>query len=180
MDKCAYFRDEPLTPRAGHFACQAGKVPPLVVERWHGSADAGGSGSSGLLVFSSGSANAGNSGYVLVGSGSATAGRGGAVCLSIGSGTSGSGGIVQVHSGRLTASSGGSIAISSGEGTQTSSGSVRVASANGGNRSSGNSRLVPERALWGIQELSLLEVAQVHLDAVAHYKRGPWHKWLWR
>ena len=66
-------------------------------------ANAGTSGVSGRLVFSSGSASGGNSGALYVGSGVATGGRGGMVSISVGSGTSGSGGAVSILSARSIA-----------------------------------------------------------------------------
>ena len=57
-----------------------------------GSGNAGATGSSGRLVFSSGTAAGGNSGEVLVGSGSTTGGCGGGVRASVGCSASGGGG----------------------------------------------------------------------------------------
>ena len=74
-------------------------------------ANAGGTGVSGRLVFSSGSAKRRQQRRSYVGSGAATGGRGGMVSISVGSGTSGSGGAVSVLSGRSTVTTGGALSL---------------------------------------------------------------------
>ena len=88
-------------------------------------ANAGVSGSSGRLVFSSGSANGGNSGAILIGSGTATGGSGGLVSISAGSGTSGIGGAVYI-SGGASVGTGGNVEIKAGASTGGTTGSTYV------------------------------------------------------
>ena len=94
--------------------------------------NAGTSGASGRLVFSSGTASGGNSGDMCMGSGAATDGRAGSLVLTVGSGTSGKGGMMTLQAGRSEMRTGGKMSIMSGEGTATSSGSVLLTTANSG------------------------------------------------
>merc|ERR1711988_937045 len=84
-------------------------------------ANAGVSGSSGKLVFSSGTTSGGNSGALFLGSGKATGGRGGLVEITVGDGDTGTGGYVMISGGRTIATSfpGGNVYIRPGQGPTT-------------------------------------------------------------
>jgi hypothetical protein len=85
-------------------------------------ANAGTTGASGLLTFSSGVASGGDSGSISIGSGSATAGQGGPISVVVGGGTSGAGGSITITAGATSAATkrGGDTVITAGAGSGTS------------------------------------------------------------
>mmetsp|Transcript_61680 Transcript_61680/g.123688 ORF Transcript_61680/g.123688 Transcript_61680/m.123688 type:complete len:250 (-) Transcript_61680:157-906(-) len=84
--------------------------------------NAGPSGTSGSLIFSSGTTSAGNSGAIYIGTGASTGGRGGAVTVSVGTGASGAGGDLTLAAGGSSAAVGGGVYIRAGVSTVTTSG----------------------------------------------------------
>jgi hypothetical protein len=79
--------------------------------------NSGASGTSGRLVFSSGTAMSGNSGAILIGSGAATGACGGLIGVTVGSGTSGTGGTLHLLAGAVDESTGGEIRLNAGKGS---------------------------------------------------------------
>jgi hypothetical protein len=112
-------------------------------------ANAGTSGTSGLLVFKSGTTSVGGSGSVSIETGAATGGTGGALSLSVGAGDSGAGGAMTLTAGLSSASSGGSMSLSGGQGSNAG-GAVSI---NGGASSAagagGNVNIIPGTSSTG-------------------------------
>ena len=86
------------------------------------SVNAGESGVSGELTFSSGTTSNGNSGYIAIGTGASTAGKAGAIGISVGSGRTGTGGNMLLRAGQTmaTSKSGGHVSVVGGTGGQAS------------------------------------------------------------
>ena len=86
------------------------------------SVNAGHSGVSGELTFSSGTANSGNTGYVAIGTGASTSGKSGAIDVRVGSGMTDTGGNMMMRAGQtLTdAKSGGRVTVAAGTGGRAS------------------------------------------------------------
>ena len=84
------------------------------------SVNAGYSGVSGELTFSSGTTSSGNSGYIAIGTGASTSGKAGAIDVRVGSGRTDAGGNMLMRAGQtLTNSkSGGRVTIAAGTGGQ--------------------------------------------------------------
>ena len=86
--------------------------------------NAGHSGVSGALAFSSGTTSSGNSGLITLGTGAATSGKGGMISVKVGSGDTQIGGNAYMVAGQTTANNkdGGHVAIVGGTGGQASAG----------------------------------------------------------
>ena len=86
------------------------------------SVNAGISGVSGELTFSSGTTSSGNSGYVAIGTGASTSGKAGAIDIRVGSGTTNAGGNMLMRAGQTltNAKSGGRVTVAAGTGGQAS------------------------------------------------------------
>ena len=86
------------------------------------SVNAGHSGVSGELTFSSGTTSSGNSGYVAIGTGASTSGKAGAIDIRVGSGTTNAGGNMLMRAGQTltNAKSGGRVTVAAGTGGQAS------------------------------------------------------------
>ena len=84
-------------------------------------ANAGVSGVSGSLAFSSGTTTKGNSGMIMIGTGKANLGKGGDINIEVGTGNKGDGGNVLTSGGESTApgGTGGNITIIGGLGSST-------------------------------------------------------------
>ena len=68
-------------------------------------ANAGTTGVSGFLMFSSGTTSSGSSGELRVGTGTSSKGKGGSISISVGDGASEDGGVVTVIAGKTTGTS---------------------------------------------------------------------------
>ena len=92
--------------------------------------DVGGTGVSGGVTLSNGTASSGTSGSVVVGSDSSASGSGGAVSVSVGSGDA-AGGTLSASAGDSSADDGGAVQIASGSSQTNSGGAMSLAAGQG-------------------------------------------------